>query len=95
MTLANTSRSMRINLRLSDPTRRRVERAASVEGKTVRGFILSSTLENAEKAIKRHETMALGRRDAEIFFDALANSPAPKGALQAALDEHGRRVVSR
>lgn len=95
MALVNTSRSMRINLRLSEPIKRRIERAASVEGKTVSGFILSSALENAEKTIEKHETMALGRRDAEVFFDALANPPAPNGALQTALDEHGRRVVSR
>ena len=58
--------------------RRRIEQAASVEGKTVSGFIVSSALENAEKTVRRHETMALDREDAMRFFDALAKPPAPK-----------------
>ena len=91
-TLTNMARGERINLRLSETAKQRIERAASVEGKTVSGFILSSALEYAEKAIEKYETMALGRRDAELFFDALANPPAPNDKLRAALDEHGRRV---
>ena len=47
MALANTTRSERINLRLSEAAKRRIEQAASVEGKTVSGFIVSSALENA------------------------------------------------
>ena len=100
MALANTTRSERINLRLSEAAKRRIEQAASVEGKTVSGFIVSSALENAEmenaeKAVRRHETMALDREDAIRFFDALAEPPAPNDKLRAALKEHERRVESR
>ena len=95
MALADTTRSERINLRLSEAAKRRIEHAASVEGKTVSGFIVSSALENAEKAVRRHETMALDREDAMRFFDALAKPPAPSDKLRAALKEHERRVESR
>ena len=95
MTLANAARGERINLRLSGTAKRRIEQAASVEGKTVSGFILSCALENAKKTIEKYERMVLGRRDAELFFDAVANPPAPNDELRTALDEHGRRVVSR
>ena len=95
MTLANTTRSERINLRLSEVAKRRIEQAASVEGKTVSSFIVSSALENAEKTVRRHETMALDREDAARFFDALADPPAPNDKLRAALKEHERRVESR
>ena len=47
--LANTARSERINLRLSEVAKRRIEQAASVEGKTVSGFIVSSALESADE----------------------------------------------
>ena len=40
-----------------------------------------------EKAIERHETMALGREDAMRFFEAVANPPAPNDKLRAAMDE--------
>jgi len=39
--------------------------------------------------------MVLSRRDAELFFDALANPPALNSGLAAALEEHSRRVQSR
>ena len=95
MTLANTTRSERINLRLSEVAKRRIEQAASVEGKAVSAFIVSSALENAERTVRRQETMALDREDAIRFFDALANPPALNDKLRAALKEHKRRVESR
>ena len=53
------------------------------------------TLENEEKAVRRHEAMALGREDAMRFFDALADPLPPNDRLRAALEEHRRRVDSR
>ena len=95
MAPVNTARSERINLRLSEAAKRRIEHAASVEGTTVSGFIVSSALETAERTIDRHETMALARQDAMRFFDALADPPPPNDRLRAALEEHARRVGSR
>ena len=88
-------RSERINLRLSETAKRRIEHAAAVEGKTVSAFIVSSALENAEKTVRRHETVALAREDAARFFDALADPTPPNDRLRAALEEHARRVDSR
>ncbi|MCY3829755.1 MAG: DUF1778 domain-containing protein [Rhodospirillaceae bacterium] len=95
MAPANAARSERINLRLSGTAKLQIEQAAAVEGKTVSGFIVSSALESAEKAVRRHEAMTLGREDAMRFFDALADPPPPNDRLRAALEEHGRRVDSR
>ena len=95
MVQASTAHSERINLRLSETARRRIEQAASVEGKTVSAFIVSSALETAEKTIDRHETMALARDDALRFFKALADPPLPNDRLRAVLEEHARRVESR
>ena len=95
MAQTNTVRSERINLRLSEAAKRRIERAASVEGKTVSAFIVSSALETAERTIDRHETVVLAREDAMRFFDALADPPPPNDRLRAALEEHARRVESR
>ena len=95
MAHTNIARTERINLRLSGTAKQRIERAASVEGKTVSAFIVASALEYADKTIDRHETMSLAREDAIRFFHALDNPPPPNDRLRAALDEHGRRVVSR
>ncbi len=95
MAQTGTVRSERINLRLTEMAKRRIEQAASVEGKTVSAFIVSSALENAEKTVRRHETIALAREDAMRFFDALSDPPPPNDHLRAALEEHARRVDSR
>ena len=95
MAQTDTVRSERINLRLSETALRRIEQAASVEGSTVSNFIVSSALENAEKTVRRHETIALAREDAVRFFEALTNPSPPNDRLRAALKEHTRRVESR
>ena len=95
MAQTDTARTERINLRLSGMAKQRIERAASVEGKTVSAFIVASALEYAEKTIDKHETVSLAREEAIRFFHALDNPPPPNDRLRAALDEHDRRVVSR
>ncbi len=95
MIQASTARSERINLRLSDTAKRLIEQAASVEGKPVSAFIVSSALATAEETIDRHGTLALSRGDALRFFDALAEPPPPNERLRAALEEHARSVYPR
>lgn len=95
MTETQTSKSQRINLRLSAEAKSKIERAASFEGRTTSSFILSSALAQAEQTIEAHETVVLSRRDAVAFFDALAAPPRMNAKLAAALKEHDRRVRSR
>lgn len=95
MAQANMTKKEGINLRLDEVAKRRIERAASFEGKTVNGFILSCALNYAEKTIQMHETTALNRRDAMRFFDAIVNPQALKDKLRTAMEEHEERVVSR
>lgn len=92
---AHLIKSERVNLRLDAAAKRQIERAALAEGRTVSSFILASALENAEETIRRHEVVALSRRDAEIFLDAILNPPPANAKLHEALAEHDRRVVSR
>jgi uncharacterized protein (DUF1778 family) len=90
-----SAHSERLNLRLDATAKRRIEQAASFEGKTVSGFIVSSALASAERTIREHETIALSRRDAEAFLEAIVAPPKPNEKLFQALEEHRRRVVSR
>jgi uncharacterized protein (DUF1778 family) len=89
------TKSERLNLRLDAAAKRRIEQAAAFEGKTVSGFIVSSALASAERALREHDTMTLSRRDAEVFLDAIVNPPRPSARLRKAIEEHRRRVVWR
>lgn len=42
-----------------------------------------------------HETMALEKEDAEMFFDAILNPRRPNETLRRAMEEHRKRVISR
>ncbi|MYC81730.1 MAG: DUF1778 domain-containing protein [Acidobacteria bacterium] len=82
-------------LRLNEVAKRRIERAASLEGKTIGEFIVSSALSYADRTLQSHETMTLNRRDALRFFDVIVNPPTLKDKLRTAMEEHLERVVSR
>jgi uncharacterized protein (DUF1778 family) len=93
MTTAADTRQERINLRLKGTTKRALERAASLEGKTVSQFVLTSALAQAEKAIHEHTVMRLNALDAEAFFSALNRPVRFNSKLAAAMAEHDRRVL--
>ena len=94
MAAKDTTKSERINLRLSPTARQRIELAAGVEGTAVSDFIVASALAHAEKTIRDHDTVVFERQDAEAFLDAIVNPPAPNDRLRGALEEHSRRVDS-
>ena len=89
----STARNERINLRLKQSAKLLIERAATFEGKTVSGFILSSALASAEKTLLERVSIQLNEQDAQLFFDALAKPVEFNEKLTAALAEHDRRVA--
>ena len=89
------NKNERINLRVKSSAKRLIERAASFEGKTVSHFILTSALEQAEKTVQKHDTMALNAKNSRTFFEALAAPIRFNRKLNAALEEHDQRVVSK
>jgi uncharacterized protein (DUF1778 family) len=88
-------KSERVNLRLKSSTKRLIERAAGFEGKTVSHFILTGALERAEKTVQDHELMTLNAKNSKAFFDALATPVQFNRRLNAALEEHDKRVVGK
>lgn len=93
MNTPTDTRQDRINLRLKHHVKRALERAASVEGKTVSNFILTSALAQAEKTLQAHDVMRLNHQDAEAFFQALVKPVRFNKKLAAAFEEHAQRVT--
>ena len=87
-----TTKDERINLRLKQSAKQLLERAASLEGKTVSKYILSSALASAENTIHEHEVMSLGVKEAEAFYNALATPAEPNEKLANAFEEYTQRV---
>ena len=95
MSQSTATKNERVNIRLNESAKKRIEQAASFVGKTVNSFVVASALEHAEKTIREHETMELSQRDADRFFDAILNPPEPNAKLREALEEHSRRIISQ
>ena len=93
--MGETSKDERINLRLKHSAKQMLERAASIEGKTVSKYVLASALASAENTIHEHEMMSLGIREAEVFYNALAAPLAPNEKLADAFEEYSQRITRK
>ena len=89
------AKTERINLRLDSNAKRKLEKAASVSGRSVSRFVIESALESAEETIRAEETMTLSARDTDLFFDAILNPPRPNAKLRRATKDYRKRVESR
>jgi uncharacterized protein (DUF1778 family) len=87
-------KSERLNLRLDEISKKKIEQAAAVLQSSVNSFIIATVLEKAEEIIQRHEEMILSDRDRDIFLDALVNPPVPNEALRKAFQEYSEQVES-
>ncbi len=85
----------RLNLRLESSVKTLLERAASLEGKTVSKFVLHSALEQAKKTVHEHESMALNAENSKKLLNALATKINFNRKLTGALKEHSQRVASK
>ncbi|HAT49492.1 MAG: DUF1778 domain-containing protein [Nitrospirae bacterium] len=95
MSQVAAAKNERVNIRLNESAKKRIERAASFAGETVSRFIVASALEQAEATIRAHEIMTLSQRDADRFLDAILTPPELNEKFRAAMEEHSRRVIHR
>ena len=77
----NDTESARINLRVSPSAKALIERAATIMGSTVSGFMLQNIYETAARVVAQHDSITLSDRDRDAFLDALANPAEPTQAL--------------
>ena len=87
-----SARQERLGFRMSEETKRLIERAAYLEHRKVTDFCLVALTDAAQRSIAEHETLSLSERDRAAFFDALENPPAPHQRLVKAMAEHKRRI---
>lgn len=86
------TRSSRLGFRVDPETKRLVERAATLERRSLTEFCLTALTQATQATILRHETMILSQRDREAFFNALVHPPRPNARLRRAF-RASRRVI--
>ena len=73
--------SARINLRTSPEAKALIERAASIMGSTVSGFMLQNAYEAARRVVAAQDIITLSDRDRDAFLSALENPTEPTQSL--------------
>jgi uncharacterized protein (DUF1778 family) len=74
----------RVTARVPKKVQDRLQHAADLAGATLNQFLVQSALKEAEAIIEKENLFVLSKRDAEVFFHALANPPATPPAFKQA-----------
>ena len=74
----------RLEARVSPEQKQLFERAADLQGRSLTEFVVRSTQEAAQEAIREHELMSLTALDTKAFVAALMKPPAPGKRLKQA-----------
>jgi uncharacterized protein (DUF1778 family) len=89
---ARRTRGARLGFRVDAHTKRLVERAATLERRSLTDFCLTALAEATHATIKRHEEVTLSARDREAFFDALVHPPKPNARLKRAFRQAQKQI---
>ncbi|MSQ70076.1 MAG: DUF1778 domain-containing protein [Betaproteobacteria bacterium] len=74
----------RVTARVPRKVQDRLQYAADLTGATLNQFLVQSALKEAEAIIEKENLIPLSRRDAAVFFRALASPPASTTAFRKA-----------
>lgn len=94
-TVNSTSKSARIEMRVSQEQKNLIERAAAFSGRTVSEFVLAHVEVAAKRVIEEHEKLQLDKAQSRILVDALLTPKKPNRKLKLAVEDYRKRVESR
>ena len=82
-------REERLEARITRSQKKLFERAASMKGVSISQFVIASVQEAAARTLEEQQFVELGRRDQEMFVNALLHPEPPNERLRAAVERHG------
>ena len=79
----------RLDLRIPREQKDYFEQALEIGGfRSLTDFLISAASEKAEAIMEKHNNWLSSENDRKIFFNALANPPAPNNKLKQAMKKH-------
>lgn len=87
-----TTRSARIEARISPELLATVKRAAELQGRSISDFVVTATAEAAQKIVAETEMIRLSRKASAQVADLLINAPPPAKALKQAMATRHRLI---
>ena len=88
----DASKTTRFEARLTPYTRKIIQRAAEIQGRSMSDFVVASAAEAAERALKDAQIIELTLEDQLRVADALLNPPEPGPAWKKAIEAHRRLI---
>lgn len=84
----DSSRTARLEARISPDALAIVKRAAAIQGRSVSDFVVAAAAELAQRAIEESCVIRLSLEDQRRFVELLLDPPAPVPALERAAQAH-------
>jgi uncharacterized protein (DUF1778 family) len=88
-----SSRSERLEARISSEQKALFQRAAELQGRTLTDFVIASVQESAVKTIAELEAICLTTVDSRAFVEALLHPREPVPELRAAAERYRKMVA--
>ena len=90
-----STKTARLEARITSAQKSIIERAAALEGRTVSDFVVNTVQQAAKAVIAEHEVLRLNDEESRAFIDRVLDPPEPNNALEQAARDYRERVVSR
>ncbi len=92
--LRNGEKAARLEARLTADQKELLQRAASLQGRSLTDFVVESAQAAALRTVRDYEVLRLNARDSEAFVAALLEEPEPDERLKAAYERYKQRTGS-
>ena len=90
----DAQKAARFEARLTPELKSLLQRAATLTGRSLTDFVVTSAQEAATRTLREHEAMNLSVRDRQVFVAALLKPPTPGPRLRKAAQRYKRHVVN-
>jgi uncharacterized protein (DUF1778 family) len=94
-TANSSSKSARLETRVSPEQKELIERAAAYSGRSVSDFVVANVEVAAKKVVDEYERLHLNQEQSRTLVDALLAPKRPNKKLRCAMENHRKRVESR
>jgi uncharacterized protein (DUF1778 family) len=84
-------KEQRLEAGVTPEQRRLIERAATLRGTTITGFVVRIAQEAATNTIKDFEVLHLRDEARDVFVNAVLNPPAPNDAARRAAERYKKQ----
>ncbi len=91
----SSSKSARLETRVSPEQKELIERAAAYSGRSVSDFVVAHVEVAAKKVVDEYERLHLNQEQSKTLVEALLSPKRPNKKLRSVMENHRKRVDSR